>query len=241
VALLAISTTAALGDALSAPPAKAPSVKGVEPDEGPTSGGTEVVVSGKDLPSCVFSLTKPTCPSLIVYFGTEPGLVFSSSKKEVQVFAPSQPAAGQLDVTVVTPAGTSKIKKKDRFTYAGPPAKVVPGEVPVVTTVDPHHGSQAGFNEVRIQGEHLTPRDGVCVECNGDVVHFGTQNVAVSQGSPTELLVIAPPHAPGTVDVTVSTNPGGTSAMSEADDYTYQCLKHRGRGTASRRCSRHRG
>jgi hypothetical protein len=220
--VLGMAAIAAVGDALAAPRAKTPSVTAVSPREGPTSGGTEVMVSGKNAPTCGFTLTGPICPKLMVYFGNEPGLVFESGKKGIKVFSPSQPAAGTVDVTVVTPAGTSAESSADLFTYNGPPAEIVPSEIPVVTAVEPNHGSHEGFNEVRIKGEHLTPNNSACVECNGDVVHFGPKNVAVSQGSSTELLVIAPPNTAGTVDVTVTTNPGGTSAMSASDHYTYE-------------------
>jgi hypothetical protein len=75
---------------------------------------------------------------------------------------------------------------------------------------------------VIIKGEHLTPEDAVCVQCSGDVVSFGNQQVAVAEGSQRELEVFAPPDFPGFVDVTVTTNPGGTSARSLADLYEYE-------------------
>jgi hypothetical protein len=220
---LGMSTMIPVGNALAAPPTKAPAVSSVSPREGATSGGTEVTVMAKNVPTCEFTLTGPICPGLMVYFGTEPGLVVESTKKEgILVLAPSQAAAGATDVTVMTSGGTSAKSSADAFTYAGPPAEVIPGEIPVVTGVTQTHGARTGFNEVRIQGQHLTPNSGVCFECNGDVVHFGTKNVAVSEGSGTELAVVAPPNVTGTVDVTVTTNPGGTSATSEADHYTYE-------------------
>lgn len=224
-ALSALATLAAstAGDALAAPPAKTPTVTSLTPREGPTSGGTEVVISGKNIPTCSPSFMTPNCPELIVYFGTEPGFVLESTKKGgIDAFAPSQPAAGTVNVTVVTRGGTSATSSADRFTYVGPPAEVTPGEIPVVSAVEPNHGPHAGFNEVRIKGEHLTPNNSACFECAGDVVHFGAKNVAVSQGSPGELVVIAPPGSAGTVDVTVTTNPGGTSMASEADHYSYE-------------------
>jgi LEA14-like dessication related protein len=93
----------------------------------------------------------------------------------------------------------------------------------VVSAVEPNHGPRAGFDQVIIKGEHLTPESSVCVPCTGDVVDFGVKDVSVTaEGTPHELLVIAPPHAHGTVDVTVTTNPGATSATSSADLYRFE-------------------
>jgi hypothetical protein len=201
---------------------QAPMVKKVSPNTGPGTGGTEVTLTGNKLSSesCTFFPVGSGCPNVIVYFGTEPGLVVSASKKEIQVFSPEQfSEVGAVNITVVTPGGSSKVVP---FTYTAPAAEAKAGELPVVSAVEPNHGSHAGFNEVRIKGEHLTPNNGVCVQCNGDVVHFGDANVVVAQGTSTELLVNAPPHAAGAVDVTVTTNPGGTSMTSPSDSYTYE-------------------
>jgi hypothetical protein len=205
-----------------APPSSAPSIKKITPATGPGTGGTEVKITGSNLSieKCRFVPAGSGCPNLIVYFGFEPGLVVAASKKEILLFAPEQfSEVGSMPVTVVTPSG---ISGGVPFTYTAPPVEEHAGEVPVVSEVVPNHGSHAGFSEVRIKGSHLTPNGNLCVGCNGDVVHFGTKNVAVAQGSATELRVFTPPSAAGTVDVTVTTNPGGTSATGEADHYTYE-------------------
>jgi hypothetical protein len=101
---------------------------------------------------------------------------------------------------------------------------------PEVSKLEPNRGSQVGFKEVTIRGNHLLP-DGAkaCVQCTGVVVHFGTANVAVALGAPDGLLVFTPPHAPGKVNVTVTTNPGGTSTEKPADEYEYEDPpKHKG-------------
>jgi hypothetical protein len=204
--------------------AKPPEVEHVIPNSGSTAGGAEVEIKGKVLAPngpCTFTLSGPTCPELMVYFGNEPGFIFEATKTKILAFAPTH-AAGTVDVTVVSPMGTSVKNKNDKFTYSGAEPVQEAGATPVVSSVEPNHGRHTGFNEVRIRGEHLTPNDVLCIQCNGDVVHFGTTSVVVQQGVPGELLVIAPPHATGTVDVTVTTNPGATSATSSADHYTYE-------------------
>jgi hypothetical protein len=205
--------------------AKPPEVERVTPAAGSTAGGTEVEITGKVLAPqgpCAFSVFPPTCPELMVYFGSEPGFIFEGTKSKILAIAPTH-AAGTVDVTVVSPMGTSATNKHDKFTYSGPEPVQRPGATPEVSAVEPNHGSRAGFTEVLIRGEHLLPgNDEVCIQCDGDVVHFGTRSVVVAAGVPDELVVFAPPQAAGTVDVTVSTNPGATSPTSSADLYTYE-------------------
>jgi hypothetical protein len=206
--------------------AKPPEVERVAPASGSTAGGAEVEITGKVLAPhgpCTFTLTAPTCPELMVYFGNEPGFIFEGTKTKILAFAPTH-AAGTVDVTVVSPMGTSAVNKKDKFTYSGAePVQETNETPPVVSAVEPNHGSRAGFNQVIIRGSHLLPGEaGVCIQCAGDLVHFGGRSVVVAAGNTSELLVFAPPQAAGTVDVTVTTNPGGTSEMTSADRYTYE-------------------
>jgi hypothetical protein len=204
--------------------AAAPRVEQVSAHAGASKGGSEVTITGAHLgTSCSVSVSEPTCPAVIVYFGHEPGFVFSGSSSRIEALAPPHPA-GTVTVTVVTPNGSSASRGQGPaadFTYSGPGPARAPGEVPVVKAVEPNHSPAAGFFRVRIKGDHLTTRNRACMECSGDVVHFGSESVAVAQGTQHELLVISPPHAPGTVNVTVTTNPGGTNLASTADLYTY--------------------
>ncbi|HEY7830946.1 MAG TPA: IPT/TIG domain-containing protein [Solirubrobacteraceae bacterium] len=83
---------------------------------------------------------------------------------------------------------------------------------PKVTGLSTSEGATAGGSMVDILGEGLT-----------DVtsVHFGANaSVHVQSLSPYAVAAVAPAGTNGTVDVTVS-GPGGTSATSEIDHYTY--------------------
>jgi IPT/TIG domain-containing protein len=83
---------------------------------------------------------------------------------------------------------------------------------PTVTGVSPASGSAAGGDTVTVTGTGLTGASGVS---------FGTvaaSNLAVA--SDTQLTVTSPSAAAGTVDVTVTT-PAGTSAITPADQFTY--------------------
>jgi hypothetical protein len=211
---------ALVGDALGAPPAKTPAVTAVSPNAGPGTGGTEVNVSGKNFPKCTFTISGTTCNNLIVYFGSEPGLPVSSNGREIHVFSPEQfSEVMSVDVRVASAGGTSATTPADHFAYTGF-ATVTPGEIPVVNSVEPNHGSHVGFTEVTIKGEHLTPSGNPCVECTGDVVRFGAKGVSVLRGTSTELVVPVPPQPPGPENVSVSTNPGGMSTSTVT--YTYE-------------------
>ena len=83
---------------------------------------------------------------------------------------------------------------------------------PTVTSVSPNAGSTAGGNTVTINGSNFV---------SGANVKFGaTASALVTFVSATQLKAVAPAHAAGTVDVTVTTA-GGTSATVAGDRYTY--------------------
>ncbi len=109
-----------------------------------------------------------------------------------------------MDITVTAPTGTSTTTPADRFTYAA---------VPVVSGIAPNSGSLAGGTLVTIIGSGFT---GATVVDFGIVA--GTNLTVVSDSSIT---IDSPPSLnTGTVDVTV-TAPGGTSATTPSDQFTY--------------------
>src|SRR3989441_1077480 len=119
--------------------------------------------------------------------------------------APAGPA-GPVDVTVATPAGTSATSGADQFTYVPPVA------APTVTGVSPASGSTAGGTSVVITGTGFT---------GASAVKFGSVSAtAFTPNSATQITATAPAGAAGTVDITVATS-GGTSAVTNADHFTY--------------------
>ena len=90
-----------------------------------------------------------------------------------------------------------------RFTAAPPK--------PAVTKVSPASGTTAGGTLVTIIGTNLE---------GASAVHFGAASATIKTNTATEITAESPAHAGGQVDVTVTT-PGGTSATSEADHYSY--------------------
>ncbi len=136
-----------------------------------------------------------------VLFGT----VAANNVKVVsatQITAVSPAGSGAVDVKVTTPGGTSATSTADRFTY-------VP--VPTVTGISPTSGPVAGGTNVTITGTGFTEVSKVLF---GPTVSIFTVN------SSTQITVISPPSSAGTVHVRVTT-PGGTSATSDFDQFTY--------------------
>src|SRR5262249_3184366 len=93
----------------------------------------------------------------------------------------------------------------DQFTYVAPPR-------PAVAAVSPPAGPSG--TSVTITGTNLS---------GATAVNFGSGNPAkFSVTSPTAITATAPAtSSPGPVDVTVTT-PGGRSAVTQADQFTYQ-------------------
>jgi hypothetical protein len=181
---------------VSASPASAsvnsPTVTGVSPSYGPTTGSTPVTITG----------TKFT-GATAVDFGSTAGTGLNViSDTEIQVTSPA--GAGTVDVTVTIPTfGASATSAADYFTYG----------IPTVSSVSPSAGLLGGGTSVTIYGTGFA---GVTA------VHFGgTSATSFNFVSPTSITAVSPAGAgTGPVDVTV-TNLSGNSAPSSADLFTY--------------------
>src|SRR5262249_53365934 len=110
-----------------------------------------------------------------------------------------------VDVTVVTPAGTSSTSAADHFQYVN----ALP---PSVLALDVTQGPVVGGTTVVLTGLSFS---------NATQVYFG--NVAATSftvRSDTRLSAVAPPQSAGAVAVTVVTA-AGTSAVTDAGQFTY--------------------
>jgi IPT/TIG domain-containing protein/PASTA domain-containing protein len=89
----------------------APSVVLISPNSGPIAGGTAVAIAGADFTGVS-----------AVHFGATPATAFTvESERRLTAVAPPSAAAGAVDVTVTTQAGTSAATPDDHFTYIAPP------------------------------------------------------------------------------------------------------------------------
>ena len=118
------------------------------------------------------------------------------------ITADSPAGSGVVNVTVTTPGGKSVTSSADEFTYI---------VAPVVTGVSPTSGPGTGGTLVTITGTGFG---------GSTVVDFGTTAATgVAVVNSTKITAVSPAGT-GTVDVTVTT-PGGKSATSSADQFTY--------------------
>ena len=119
-----------------------------------------------------------------------------------QITATSPAGTGTVDVTVTTPGGTSAPSSADQFGYVS---------APTVTGINPSTGPPAGGTSVTITGTNLN---------GATAVRFGgTAAASFTVNSATQITATSPAGT-GTIDVTVTT-PGGTSAPSSADQFSY--------------------
>ncbi len=87
-------------------------------------------------------------------------------------------------------------------------------EGPVVTAITPASGPTSGATTVTLTGTSFT---------GAAAVSFGVEPAtSFTVDSDTQITAVSPAHAPGVVDITV-TSLAGTSATSAADQFTYTC------------------
>ena len=90
---------------------------------------------------------------------------------------------------------------------------------PTVSTIIPNHGPDSGGTVVEIHGTNFHPLVQCLLPCPPRV-GFGDVFVDATEVSATQLNVVAPPHAPGTVDVTVAIQ--GRPSVVVDDGFTFE-------------------
>lgn len=179
--------------------ALAPTVAGISPASGPTTGGTIVTVSGTGF---------NTAPGgTVIEFGaTAASSVACLTTTTCTATAPSA-ALGIVDVRVTANGLRSAVTAADAFTYVTPP--------PAVGFVQPNTGTVAGGTSVTITGTGFSSVPGATT------VRFGPNSATgVTCSSTTVCAATSPAGAVGAVDVVVTVN-GVSSAPNLADTFTY--------------------
>lgn len=115
----------------------APVLTGIQPQRGPTAGGTSVVLTGTNLSN-----------ASEVAFGTAAAASFTVNSP-TQITAVSPAGTNSVNVTVVTPGGRSNGLP---FAY---------GNAPVITGITPSFGLSGGGTNVTIVGSGFTDTDSV--------------------------------------------------------------------------------
>ena len=167
----------------------APTIAAIGPGTGATGGGTIVTITG----------TGFTAGATVTFDGASATAVSVGSATTIPATTPAH-AAGPVTVVVTTTGGSGT--KASGFTYIVPP--------PTISGVTPHLGPTDGGTSVTIAGAHLL---------DASRVTLGGAPAAVTAQTDTQLVVTAPPHTAGAVDLSVTT--GGGSATS-ASAFTYQ-------------------
>lgn len=111
----------------------APTVTSIAPNEGPTAGGQQVVITGTNL----------TAASSVKFAGTA-GTIQSVTETAITLLTPARATTGKVTVVVTTPGGT--VTKENFYEYFAPPT---------ITTVAPVEGPVAGDQSVTITGTNL--------------------------------------------------------------------------------------
>jgi IPT/TIG domain len=169
-----------------------PAIQNVTPGRGSTLGGNRVTIAGSDFTGAT-----------AVSFGPDAATSYTvESDQEIVAYTPAEPA-GQVNVSVTGPDGTTPVDPADVYTFDA--------MVPVVTSVAPDTGPAT--TTVTITGKEFR---------YVSAVDFGsTPATSYSVDSHTKTISAVVPAGSGTVDVTV-TNRSGTSAINEpADEFTY--------------------
>ncbi|MFS8071544.1 MAG: IPT/TIG domain-containing protein, partial [Byssovorax sp.] len=129
--------TAAIESAFTYEPRPAPAITSVSPVFGPSTGGTKLVIEGKNF-------TKES----LVYIGREyPKDLVVKSATEIHVITAPRKAAGVVDVEVGGP-DVPKAVLKNGFRYDAIPA-------PTITSVSPNRGGTGGGSEITVTGQNL--------------------------------------------------------------------------------------
>ncbi len=164
----------------------------------------------------VITGTSLTGASAVTFGATSASSYNVDSATQITAVAPAR-AAGMVEVIVTTSGGSSSTAGSGNdYTYVA---------APTVVGLAPSSGPISGGTSVVITGTDLSGATGV---------QFGvTSATAFTANSATQITATAPAGAAGTVDVTVTT-PGGTSALSAADRYTYVLATNRYEQTDAR-------
>ena len=232
-----VKVTTGAGTASGATPSYAyapiPAVTSLDTSSGPITGGTLIGVTGSDFTDAggLFTVAKATIDGADVPLcdGTNAPVCVTVASPTSLSFTTPPHAAGTGDITVTTPGGTSAAVLGDKFKFVQP--------APSVSGVGPAAGSAAGNTQVTVSGTNFSGNGFTVTK-----VSFGTTDVTgtpCTAGSPpgnapcftvassTSITAWTPAHAPGQVDVRVTTDAGDATSpqqttISSSDHYVFQ-------------------
>ena len=171
-----------------------PAVTSISPASGTTGGGASVTITGTN-----FTGTTG------VKFGTADATFTVDSATQITATAPA--GTGDVNVTVITPGGTSTIALYGKYTYVS---------VPTITSIEPTSGMLTGGQDVIINGTGLDN-----LLATGGVLFGSIAAQSVTVNSSTQIKVVSPATTTlGQIDIFV-VNASGPSVASSASKFTY--------------------
>lgn len=183
-----------------------PIVDAVNPDNGPTTGASIVVITGKNF----------TAPLSITFGGIAATSFNINSATQITVLSPPNSTPGAVDVRVTKGADVSPAGPKTNFTYVS--------AVPKIVAITQNSGSTFGGTEITLTGTGFTG-----AVCPG-AVKFGAFNApSCTVINDTTISTVAPPNVAGPIVVVIQTA-NGTSDI--VPNYTYISPSGPGGGTA---------
>ncbi|MEU7241324.1 IPT/TIG domain-containing protein [Streptomyces sparsogenes] len=166
-----------------------PTLSGINPTSGPTSGGTLVVITGTHLTGATAVSTDGAAAAAFQVVD------------DTHIAAVTSPhAAGTGPVSVTTPGGT--VSGPITYTYVGTP--------PAISGFVPTSGSTAGGTQVTISGTGFTGATAVTIA--------GVAAASFQVVNDTTIVAVTAPHAPVSGPVTVTT-PSGTGVSTGSYTY----------------------
>jgi len=170
-----------------------PTIANVTPHVGTTLGGNRVTITGA-------GFTGATAVS----FGTLAATSYTvETDQEILATSPAG-SAGNIDVSVTSPSGTTSIDPADVFTYSL--------KVGIISSVVPDVGPSTGGTTVTISGKNFK---------NVSAVTFGTMPAAgFTVTSPRSITAVSP-SGTGTVDIIITNASGVGGGGSPVDQFTY--------------------
>jgi hypothetical protein len=188
-------------------PAPTINVNGINPDQGPTAGGTVVTITGTNF--------QTTGTTTVTFGGNQATDVTVNSSTSITATTP--PGAPGFVNVVVTDAGGSSPSNGNTFLYIGPPSVGVNG-------LSPAFGPDTGGTTVTMTGQSLTGITGVTFTQASDFSTCGngsfTPGTDVTGISDTQATVKTPAFADGPAVVCITTTVGGTAPAAE--EFTFE-------------------
>jgi uncharacterized repeat protein (TIGR02543 family) len=171
-----------------------PAVTSISPASGTTAGATSVTITGQN-----FTGTTG------VKFGTADATFTVDSATQITATAPA--GSGEVNVTVITPGGTSAVALYGKFTYVSPPT---------LSSISPSSGMLTGGQDVIITGIGLDN-----LLATGGVLFGSIAAQTVSVIDSTQIRVVTPATTVlGETDIFL-VNASGSSTASSASKFTY--------------------